>query len=211
MSFYYNNELIREVYYNNQKVNEVYYNNELVFPDWYNITGTLVTDKHTIISNCEHSDDCNNHSENCGYHYDCTSSEEKIVYHFTIKFGGQINFFPVKYTSKSGALVTIAQDKLKLENGIYTYTFADTSNLDDIKSWYPATGVIAYCLVKSINITESTTNTSEETTDCNCSDNCNCGGNCSDNCNYDCQGDNDCGDCDCGDCDCEGGDCGGDD
>ena len=188
MSFYYNNELIREVYYNNQKVNEVYYNNELVFPDWYNITGTLVTDKHTIISNCEHSDDnCDCHSDyNCDCHHDCTSSEETIVYHFTIKFGGQINFFPVKYISKSGALVTIAKDKLKIENGLYTYTFADITNINDVKSVYPASGVTAYCIVKSINITESTTNTSEETAECDC----NCQGNCSDNnCDCDCAGD----------------------
>ena len=205
MSFYYNNELIREVYYNNQKVNEVYYNNELVFPDWYNITGTLVTDKHTIISNCEHSDDnnCDCHSDiiNCNCHYDCTSLEETIIYHFTIKFGGQINFFPVKYISKSGALVTIAKDKLKIENGLYTYTFADITNINDVKSVYPASGVTAYCIVKSINITESATNTSEETTecDCNCSSNCNCSGNCSEN---DCQEFGS--DCDCQDYDCAG-------
>lgn len=189
MSFYYNNELIREVYYNNQKVNEVYYNNELVFPDWYNITGTLVTDKHTITSNCEHSEDCDCHSNCNNCNYDCTSSEEKIIYHFTIKFGGQINFFPIKYISKSGALVTIAKDKLKIENELYTYTFADTTNIDDVKSVYPASGVTAYCIVKSINITESTTNTSEEITDCNCLSNCVY--NCSE---IDCRGDDCAGD-----------------
>lgn len=200
MSFYHNDKLIREVYYNNRKVNEIYYKNKLVFPDWYNITGTLVTDKHTIISNCEYSDDCSNHSENCGHHYDCTSSEETTLYHFTIKFGGQINFFPVKYISKSGALVTIAKDKLKIENGLYTYTFADITNIDDVKSVYPASGVTAYCIVKSINITESTTNTSEEITDCDCNCSSNCLGNCSEN---DCQEFG-------SDCDCQDYDCGGD-
>lgn len=168
-NFLYGGKRPAAIKYNGAAVQTLKYNGVVVWQamDSYTITGKLIGEglRHTWDCDCPN---CPSNCSNC----DCQGDAVDYSYQLQLTFSG-VNRFPIKYTSKSGAIVSLEKSAVSGSGTTYTYTsatfdntqpnygqdnctnesFSTNEGIEEVKSIYPASGVNSYSSIASINIT----------------------------------------------------------